>query len=127
MSRSIDTWASRSSTSPECSRGSPNSFKPDRPETVSSSVSTWPTFVSRFGPGSEDLESKVMPFEDALRQIGARKIALEGLPVGIERSRVVNEMYQTFSDVTGIKRDGHVDETLAPRRIIGHLQDLLGV
>ncbi len=69
-----------------------------------------------------------MPFEDALRQIGARKIALEGLSVGPERSKMVNEMYQIFSDVTGIKREGQVvDEKLAPRKIIGHLQDLLGV
>ena len=76
---------------------------------------------------TEDLEAKVMPFEDALRQIGARKIALEGLEPGPERSRVVNEMYAIFSDVTGLKRDGQIDEKLAPRRIITHLQDLLGV
>src|SRR5207245_1928962 len=76
---------------------------------------------------TEDLEAKVMPFEDALRQIGARKIALEGLEPGPERSRVVNEMYAIFSDVIGLKRDGQIDEKLAPRRIITHLQDLLGV
>ena len=72
-------------------------------------------------------EAKVMPFEDALRQIGARNIALEGLPRGPERTRVVNEMYQVFSDLTGLKREGQVDEKLAPRKIMSHLQELLGV
>ena len=76
---------------------------------------------------TEDVEAKVMPFEDALRQMGARKFALEGLAPGPERTRVVNEMYQVFSNVTGVKGEGQVDETLAPRRIISHLQDLLGV
>lgn len=76
---------------------------------------------------TEDLETKVMPFEDALRQIGAKNIVLEGLAPGTERTRVVNEMYEIFSDVTGLKREGQVDERLAPRRIISHLQDLLEV
>jgi len=76
---------------------------------------------------TEDVEAKVMPFENALRQMGARKFALEGLAPGPERTRVVNEMYQVFANVTGVKGEGEVDETLAPRRIITHLQDLLGV
>ena len=76
---------------------------------------------------TEDIESRVMPFEDALRQMGARKIALEGLSPGPERSRVVNEIFQIFSDVVGLKREGQIDETLAPRRIMSHLQDLLEV
>jgi len=76
---------------------------------------------------TEDVEAKVMPLENALRQMGARKFALEGLAPGPERTRVVNEMYQVFANVTGVKGEGEVDETLAPRRIITHLQDLLGV
>jgi hypothetical protein len=76
---------------------------------------------------TEDIEGKVMPFEDALRQMGASKIALGGLLPGPERSRVVNEIFQTFSDVIGLKREGQIDEKLAPRRIMSHLQDLLEV
>jgi hypothetical protein len=76
---------------------------------------------------TEDLEAKVMPFEEALRQMGSRRIALDGLQPGPERSRVVNEIYELFSDVIGLKHEGPVDEKLAPRRIIGHLQNLLGV
>ncbi len=76
---------------------------------------------------TEDVETKIMPFEDALRQIGAKNIALEGLAPGPERTVVVNEMYEIFSDLLGLKRDGQVDERVAPRRIISHLQDLLEV
>jgi hypothetical protein len=74
---------------------------------------------------TEDIEAKVMPFESALRNMGAHKIVLEGLPVGPERTRVVNEIYRIFSDVTGTPREGTIDETLAPRRIMTHLQDCL--
>jgi hypothetical protein len=76
---------------------------------------------------TEDIEARVMPFEDALRQMGAKKIALEGLRPGPDRTRVVNEMFKVFSDVTGVNGEDPIDETLAPRRIMSHLQDLLGV
>lgn len=76
---------------------------------------------------TEDIETKVMPFEDALRQMGARKCALEELAPGPERTRIVNEMYQVFSNVTGMKGECQVDEAHAPRWIMNHLQDLLEV
>jgi hypothetical protein len=76
---------------------------------------------------TEDIEAKVMPFEDALRQIGVRKIVLEALHPGPERTRVVGEMYKIFSDVAGLPAEAHIDEKLAPRKIMSHLQDLLGV
>jgi len=76
---------------------------------------------------TEDVEAKVMPFEDALRKIGARNIVLEALPPGEERTRVVDEMYQVFSGVLELKREGQVDEEIAPRKIMSHLQELLGV
>ncbi len=76
---------------------------------------------------TEDIEAKVMPFEDALRQMGGKNIALEGLSPGDERTRVVKEIYDVFSALTGLKSEGTIDEKLAPRKIMSHLQDLLGV
>jgi hypothetical protein len=77
---------------------------------------------------TEDLEIKIMPFEDALRQIGATNIVLEGLAPGPERTEVVRKMYDIFSAVAGVEQScGHIDEELAPRKIISHLQDLLEV
>ena len=76
---------------------------------------------------TEDIAAKVMPFEAALRKMGAHKIGLEGIPPGPERTRLVTEIYKLFSDVTGIEGSGPVDENLAAGRIMSHLQDLLGV
>lgn len=76
---------------------------------------------------TEDIEAKVMPFEAALRKMGATKIALEGLPAGPERKQLVTEIYTAFSAVAGIEHEGQVDETLAARRIMSHLQDSLEV
>lgn len=76
---------------------------------------------------TEDIEAKVMPFEAALRKMGAHKIGLEGIPPGPERTRIVNEIFQTFSAVAGIEHKGQVDENLAPRKIMNHLQDMLEV
>jgi hypothetical protein len=75
----------------------------------------------------EDIAAKVMPFEAALRKMGAHKIVLEGIPPGPERTRLVTEISNLFSDVTGIERGGPVDENLAAGRIMSHLQDLLEV
>jgi hypothetical protein len=76
---------------------------------------------------TEDIEVKVMPFEAALRKMGAHEIVLEGLGVGPERTRLVNEIYKAFSAVAGIEDEGQVDEILAPRTIMSHLQDSLEV
>jgi hypothetical protein len=76
---------------------------------------------------TEDIEAKVMPFEEALRKISVGKFALEQLPVGDMRTRRIDEMYNLFSDVLGLEREGHIDEKIAARKIMSHLQELLGV
>jgi hypothetical protein len=76
---------------------------------------------------TDDIEAKVMPYEDALRKMGATNIVLEGIPPGPERTRLVNEIYKAFSAVAGIEHEGQVDENLAPRKIMNHLQDVLEV
>jgi hypothetical protein len=76
---------------------------------------------------TQDVEAKLVPFETALREIGAADIALVGMAVGEQRSKTVGKMYDTFSRFLGIPREGRVDEAAALNQIIGHLQDLLGV
>ena len=77
---------------------------------------------------TKDLEGKILPFEDALREIGVSCIELEGLSVGEKRSRVVEKMYEVFKNVLGLPNVvGVIDERVAPRRIMDHLQELLGV
>ncbi len=77
---------------------------------------------------TKDLKDKITPFEDALYKIGSSGIILDHLPVGEKRSQEVDQMYQIFSEVLGLPREkGSVDERVAPDRILGHLQHLLGV
>jgi hypothetical protein len=76
---------------------------------------------------TEDIGTKVMPFENALRSMGTTKIVLEGKPPGPERTRLVNDIFRKFSAVAGIEHEGQVDENLAPGKIMNHLQDLLEV
>lgn len=76
---------------------------------------------------TKDLKDKIAPFEDALYKIGVSNILLEHLAVGEKRSREVEQMYQIFSEVLGLPREGGVDERVAPDRILSHLQQLLGV
>jgi hypothetical protein len=74
-----------------------------------------------------DVQAKIMPFESALREMGVIHIGLEGTPPGPDRSSKVDQIYKRFSDVAGIEHEGHINEELAPGRIMDHLQALLGV
>ncbi|NOS76847.1 MAG: hypothetical protein HOP35_02770 [Nitrospira sp.] len=77
-----------------------------------------------------DIQNKILPFEEALTQIAGRHIMLNNLPVGDERTKVVQEMHNTFADVLGLTRleaRGENDASVAPRVIMDHLQDILGV
>lgn len=79
---------------------------------------------------TSDIQNKILPFEEALTKIAGMHIELEGLPVGDKRTQVVETIYNTFSDVLGLARqDGRreSDEAIVARRIMDHLQDILGV
>lgn len=74
-----------------------------------------------------DVQARITPFESALREMGAIHIALEGMVPGPERSSNVEKIYKRFSEVAGIEHEGHINEELAPGRIMDQLQTLLGV
>jgi len=77
---------------------------------------------------TNDVEARLLPFERALREIGAANIELAGIPPGDLRSKTVNQMFDTFRDLIGLPREGKaVDGKSAPDQIVGHLQELLGV
>jgi hypothetical protein len=74
-----------------------------------------------------DLNDKIMNFEQALRQVGGTAILLKDVGVGEERTRKVDEMYETFEKLLDLRHDGKVrDEQLAPGRIMDYLQEMLG-
>ena len=76
---------------------------------------------------TEDLETKVMLFEKALRQIGGLSIELEGLPPGEARTLKRHEREKVWLSVLGLNDKDQIDEKIAPRKIMSHLQELLGV
>lgn len=76
---------------------------------------------------TEDLEIKLMPFEKALRQIGGLSIELEGLPHGEARTLKLHERDKVWLRVLGLNDKDQIDERIAPRKIMSHLQELLGV
>jgi hypothetical protein len=79
---------------------------------------------------TSDIQDKILPFEDALTKIAIKHIELESLPVGEKRTQVVEAMHNTFADVLGLSRlegRGDNDEEVAARRIMDHLQAILGV
>lgn len=79
---------------------------------------------------TNDIQNKILPFEQALTKIAGKNIELEGLPVGEKRTQAVEEMHNTFADVLGLPRQegrGKTDEAVVAGRIMDHLQDILGV
>jgi hypothetical protein len=74
-----------------------------------------------------EVQDQLMAFERGLVEIGSTHVILEGVPVGDKRSEMVEAMYRKFSAVAGLPAQESVDAELAPGRIIGHLQELLGV
>jgi hypothetical protein len=77
---------------------------------------------------TSDLQEKILPFEEALRKVGGMSMMMERLPVGDRRARAVDLMFDEFNKIIGLPKTGEkLDERVAPRRIMDHLQDLLGV
>jgi len=77
---------------------------------------------------TSEIQDKILPFEAAFTRIGGSHMRLEDLDVGEKRTQVVREMHDTFADVLGLSSlRGNSDDDVAARRIMDHLQDLLGV
>ena len=76
---------------------------------------------------TDDMATLLMPFEQAIREIGANQWHLKNLPVGPERSALVNELYKTFSGVMEMGSESERIETIGHTKIIYELQKVLGI
>ena len=76
---------------------------------------------------TEEMIEKVLPYEKALRNIGAYAFVEPNLPVGEERNRIIEKMFNTFSELTEIKKEKELNEQIATELIINHLQQVLGI
>lgn len=77
---------------------------------------------------TKDVESKLTPVENALHRIGVNALVLTDMPVGEKRSRIVEEMFNTYRDVLGLEgSDRPANPDVVVHRIIDHLRSLLHV
>ena len=67
---------------------------------------------------------KIGPYETALTNMGGDEIALEAIPPGDKRTRIVKKVFDTFSDVMGHEREGR---EIGVDMIVSHLQEVLGI
>jgi hypothetical protein len=77
---------------------------------------------------TSEIQEKILPFEQAFFNISLSRSRLGDLEVGEERTKIVRMMHDTFAEVLGLSslRDNS-DEDVTARRIMDHLQDILGV
>ncbi len=77
---------------------------------------------------SKELQEKLYPFEEALREISTDNQLLGVMPVGPDRTLFVNRMYKAFTTVLGIPPlEGENSGEAAASTIIEHLKDVLDV
>jgi len=75
-----------------------------------------------------EIESKLIPFEAALRKMGAAEHLLDSLPVGEGRTRLVDEVYKSFVVIVGAEKPTTDEEkAIAAARIVDQLRDVLGI
>lgn len=78
---------------------------------------------------TEEIRNKLEPFEQALRKIGVQSDSLEHIPAGNERTRLVEDLYERYSRVAGIKEEGEKDAAAkeAATQLKESFQELLGI
>ncbi len=77
-----------------------------------------------------DLQNKIMPFEEALIQIGALSNVIKNSQNTQNKMRAYEKVDEIFNKVTGLQiavQGQGIDEKIAAGKIIEHLQGLLGV
>ena len=78
---------------------------------------------------SEEEDASLIPFEQALRRLGAQVeyLKMGDLPVGEERKSIVNEIYDRFLVLTNSSKSEKPEEqALAASKITEHLREILG-
>lgn len=77
---------------------------------------------------TKEIEDSLKPFEQALIEIGAQKGLLESLPVGEQRSKVVEKVYKSFGLVLGHEISLNEEEAnIHIDKVIEKIRDVLGI
>jgi hypothetical protein len=82
---------------------------------------------------TRDLESRLEPFERALRKVGVADFVSRQFPGSNGHADRTRDMYRYFAEVLGTEHMGKewegepITDAAAVSRVIGHLRDILGV
>ena len=80
---------------------------------------------------TQEIEDKLMPFETAIREMGANASFIQMFSGSSEqdenRLRAVEKMYDIFKDVLEISADGPKDETVTVRVVKNKVREILGI
>ena len=80
---------------------------------------------------TQEIEDKLMPFEEAIRKIGARAYLIKMLSGEStekeNRLKAIREMYGIFREVMGICTDEPKDETATIKAVKNKVREILGV
>ena len=91
-----------------------------RLSTIRSKYAAWLT---------ENIEKGLYPIESKLRRIGAGSQVIHSMPVGADRNRIIDEIYDAFGVVTDTMPTGNgtEDEAAGAAAVTEHIRTLLGI
>jgi hypothetical protein len=83
----------------------------------------------RFAPWvSKELNQKLMPYEAALREIGALAMVEKFDPNGLDRAKLINKMYAIFANFLGLVFEGtEIEPEDYSLAVLEHLKDVLNI
>jgi hypothetical protein len=77
---------------------------------------------------TQEIEDDLIPFEQTIREIGAKRVGLRELPVGDERSEVVRAMHVAFMLVSGLNKNvGEEQRAMTSAHVVEALRGVLGI
>jgi hypothetical protein len=78
---------------------------------------------------TENIEKGLYPIESNLRRIGAGSQVIQSMPVGADRNRIIDEIYDAFGVVTDTMPTGNSteDEAAGAAAVTEHIRTLLGI
>jgi hypothetical protein len=82
---------------------------------------------------TQDIESKLAPFEKALRKVGAASFVSSQFPGSEGHQKRTNDMYRQFAEVLGSEHMGTewegepITDNAAVSHVVSHLRTMLGV
>jgi len=77
---------------------------------------------------TKEIEIALNPFEQTLIKIGAKNDLINVLPIGEQRTKIIDDVYRSFGLILGHEKPLNEEETgLAINEVIEKIRDILGI